>query len=58
MARLVVILDIASAEPISDFRFCAPDEQALEKWLGALKSRLAKRREERRRLVSLTSVGP
>lgn len=28
-----------------NYRFCAPDEDALAKWLGALKSLLAKRRE-------------
>ncbi|KAF2835414.1 PH domain-like protein [Patellaria atrata CBS 101060] len=29
-----------------NYRFCAPDEDALAKWLGALKSLLAKRREK------------
>lgn len=28
------------------YRFCAPSEEALAKWLGALKSQLMKRREE------------
>lgn len=28
-----------------NYRFCAPDEDALAKWLGALKSLLVKRRE-------------
>lgn len=29
------------------YRFCAPSEEALAKWLGALKSQLMKRRDER-----------
>ena len=29
------------------YRFCAPNEEALARWLGALKSQLVKRREER-----------
>lgn len=33
------------------FRFCAPSEEALTKWLGALKSQLARRREARKNPV-------
>lgn len=28
-----------------NYRFCAPDEDSVAKWLGALKSLLAKRKE-------------
>ncbi|KAI4101607.1 MAG: hypothetical protein LQ339_004996 [Xanthoria mediterranea] len=31
-----------------NFRLCAPDEEALAKWLGALNSQLARRREARK----------
>ncbi|KAL8663875.1 MAG: hypothetical protein Q9168_008021 [Polycauliona sp. 1 TL-2023] len=31
-----------------NFRLCAPDEEALAKWLGALNSQLARRRENRK----------
>jgi PH domain len=35
------------------YRFCAPDEESLDKWLGALKSLLAKRKEaDRKRAVA------
>jgi hypothetical protein len=27
------------------YRFCAPSEEALARWLGALKSQLARRKE-------------
>jgi hypothetical protein len=31
------------------YRFCAPDEESLDRWLGALKSLLAKRKEADRK---------
>lgn len=57
------IINAAEIDPISkskpfclqiiaedkNYRFCAPDEEALAKWLGALKSVLAKRRSAVRR---------
>jgi len=39
-----------------NYRFCAPDEDSLEKWLGALKSLLAKRKEADRRLAADAST--
>ncbi|KAI9760878.1 MAG: Cytoplasmic GTPase/eEF2-like protein (ribosomal biogenesis) [Chaenotheca gracillima] len=35
--------------PSKSYRFCAPDEEALMKWLGALKSLFAKRKEAERK---------
>ena len=34
------------------YRFCAPSEEALARWLGALKSQLMRRREERTRKIA------
>ncbi|KAI9846995.1 MAG: hypothetical protein M1837_003351 [Sclerophora amabilis] len=46
--------------PNKTYRFCAPDEEALMKWLGALKSLLARRKEaERKRAAEqAASTGP
>jgi hypothetical protein len=33
-----------------NFRFCAPDENSLAKWLGAFKSLLIKRKDEQKRI--------
>ncbi len=30
------------------YRFCAPNEEALNKWLGSLKSQLARRKDNSR----------
>lgn len=39
-----------------NFRFCAPDENSLAKWLGAFKSLLVKRKEaEQKRIVQFAS---
>lgn len=35
------------------FRFCAPSEEALTRWLGALKSQIARRKENINRKVTL-----
>lgn len=34
------------------YRFCAPDEEALDKWLGALKSQIARKKESNRRKLA------
>ncbi|KAH0563086.1 hypothetical protein GP486_002341 [Trichoglossum hirsutum] len=39
------------------YRFCAPDEESLEKWLGALKSLLAKRKEADRKRAAQQQGG-
>ncbi|KAI9856360.1 MAG: hypothetical protein M1824_005488 [Vezdaea acicularis] len=39
------------------YRFCAPDEAALEKWLGCLKSLLAKRREREKERERADAAG-
>ncbi|KAH0547532.1 hypothetical protein FGG08_000257 [Glutinoglossum americanum] len=41
------------------YRFCAPDEESLDKWLGALKSLLAKRKEaDRKRAAHQGALAP
>ena len=37
------------------YRFCAIDEDALAKWLGALKSQLARKKEAERKRVATAS---
>ncbi|KAI9779707.1 MAG: hypothetical protein M1839_007205 [Geoglossum umbratile] len=39
------------------YRFCAPDEKSLDKWLGALKSLLAKRKEADRKRAAVQQGG-
>ena len=39
------------------YRFCAPNEEALDKWLGSLKSQVARRKENNRKRVA-SGPGP
>ncbi len=34
------------------YRFCAPSEEALDKWLGALKSQLARKKDNGRKMIA------
>ena len=39
------------------YRFCAPSEDALAEWLGALKSQLARRKEKESQMTKRKSGG-
>ncbi|KAF1948700.1 PH-domain-containing protein [Byssothecium circinans] len=41
-----------------NLRFCAPDEEALAKWLGAFKSLLVKRKEAEQRILQAANPQP
>jgi len=41
-----------------NYRFCAPDEDVLAKWLGAFKSLLAKRKEAELQRAAAAAQAP